>query len=128
MAFLTIANHLLFGLALFLISTAFTWAMVRIRILDMPNHRSSHAYPVPNSGGVAIALTVLVGFTVVYAVSATRIAEHHMIGLGIAALAIVAMSLLDDMGRLRTFKLKLATQVFAAGLLLRSAGGAIRSR
>jgi len=92
--------------------------MMRVRILDIPNHRSSHERPVPNSGGVAIALTVMIGFATVYAISETRIAERHMIGLGVAALAIIAVSVLDDLGKLQTFKLKLATQLFAAALLL----------
>jgi UDP-GlcNAc:undecaprenyl-phosphate GlcNAc-1-phosphate transferase len=118
MAFQTLATHLLFALMLFLVSASLTWAMMRVRILDVPNHRSSHAQPVPNSGGVAIALSVLIGFAVVYAISDTRIAEWHMIGLGVASLAIIVVSFLDDLGRLRTFKLKLATQIFAAMLLL----------
>lgn len=117
MAFETLATHILFALALFAISASLTWAMMHVRILDIPNHRSSHDRPVPNSGGVAIALTVMVGFAVVYAASETRIAERHMIGLGVSSLAIVVVSLFDDLGQLGTFKIKLVTQVLAAALL-----------
>lgn len=118
MTLLVFATHLSFALALFLLSAAVTGLMMRVRILDVPNHRSSHEQPVPNSGGVAIALTVVIGFGLVYAVSETRIAEHHMLGLGVATVAIIVVGLLDDLGRLRTFKLKLATQIVAATLLL----------
>jgi UDP-GlcNAc:undecaprenyl-phosphate GlcNAc-1-phosphate transferase len=114
-----LANHLLFALALFLLSAGVTWTMIRIGILDVPNHRSSHATPVPNSGGVAIVFAALAGFMVVFLFSdETRIGEDHMIGFGLAAVAIVAVSLLDDLGKLRTFRLKLATQLFAAAVLL----------
>jgi UDP-GlcNAc:undecaprenyl-phosphate GlcNAc-1-phosphate transferase len=113
-----LATHLSFALALFLVSAAMTWGMMHARILDVPNHRSSHSRPVPNSGGVAIAATVIIGFALVYGLSDTRIAARQMIGLGAATVAIIAVSLLDDLGRLRTFKLKLATQILAAALLL----------
>ena len=118
MTLFVLATHLSFALTLFLLSAAMTWVMLRVRILDIPNHRSSHEQPVPNSGGVAIALTVMIGFALVYAVSETRIAERHMIGLGAATVAIIVVSQLDDLGKLRTFKLKLATQILAAMLLL----------
>jgi len=119
MAAAALAKHLVFAFSLFLMSAALTWLMMRARILDVPNHRSSHDRPVPNSGGVAIVLTALLGFSTVYALSdEVRIAERHMIGFGLAALAIVAISLFDDLGRLRTFRIKLGTQLLAAAILL----------
>jgi UDP-GlcNAc:undecaprenyl-phosphate/decaprenyl-phosphate GlcNAc-1-phosphate transferase len=119
MAAAAFAKHLIFAFALFLTSAVLTWLMMRANIVDIPNHRSSHEQPVPNSGGVAIVVTALLGFSIVYAISVdVRIAEHHMIGLGLAALAIVVVSLLDDFGKLRTFKIKLGTQLFAAAILL----------
>jgi UDP-GlcNAc:undecaprenyl-phosphate GlcNAc-1-phosphate transferase len=119
MAASALASHLIFALLLFLMSAGLTWLMMRVRILDVPNHRSSHARPVPNSGGVAIVCAAMAGFVTVFAVSdAVRISEFHMVGLGLAAVAIVIVSLLDDMGRLKTFRIKLATQLFAATVLL----------
>lgn len=118
MTLLVFATHLSFALTLFLLSAAATWGMMHVRILDVPNHRSSHQQPVPNSGGVAIALTVIIGFALVYGFSETRIAARQMVGLGVATVAILVVSLLDDLGRLRTFKLKLATQIVAAAVLL----------
>jgi UDP-GlcNAc:undecaprenyl-phosphate GlcNAc-1-phosphate transferase len=119
MAAAALIYHLIFALALFLMSAGLTWTMIRIGIPDVPNNRSSHAQPVPNSGGVAIVCAALAGFIMVFALSDnTRIQERHMIGFGLAAFAIVAVSLLDDLGRLRTFRIKLATQLFAAAVLL----------
>lgn len=119
MAAAAFAKHLIFAFSLFLTSAVLTWLMMRANIVDVPNHRSSHERPVPNSGGVAIVLTALLGFSIVYAISVdTRIAEHRMIGFGLAALAIVVVGLLDDLGKLRTFKLKLGTQLLAAAILL----------
>ncbi len=119
MAALAVANHLLFAIALFALASVATWLMLRVRILDMPNQRSSHDRPVPNSGGVAIAASALVGFAVVYVLSDdVRIAEKNMIGFALGALAIVVVSLFDDLGRVRTFKLKLGIQILAAAVLL----------
>jgi len=119
MSWLAFIQHLLFALSLFLFSVVLTLAMRRAGIFDLPNHRSSHAVPTPSSGGIAIVVTALSGFLAVYFVSdSVRIAERHMAGLGLAALAITAIGLLDDMGRLRGFKFKLAGQVFAGCVLL----------
>ena len=119
MAALAFVNHLLFAGTLFAVSVLATWLVLRARILDVPNHRSSHDEPIANSGGIAIAFTVLVGFLVVYAMSDdTRIAEFHMVGFALAAFAILVVSFLDDLGCLRTFKLKLATQIIAVAVLL----------
>ncbi len=119
MATFAVANHLLFAIALFALASAATWLMLRVRILDVPNPRSSHDQPVPNSGGVAIALSALTGFAVVYALSDdARIAEQHMVGFALGVGAIVVVSLFDDLGRIRTFRLKLGVQIAAAAVLL----------
>ncbi len=119
MAAFAVANHFLFAIALFALSSVATWLMLRVRILDAPNQRSSHDQPVPNSGGVAIVLSALVGFAVVYMLSDdSRIAEKSMIGFALGAVAIVVVSIFDDLGRVRTFKLKLGIQIAAAAVLL----------
>lgn len=119
MSWLAFFQHLLFALGLFLFSVALTLAMRRVGIFDLPNDRSSHAVPTPSSGGIAIVVTALSGFLAVYFLSdRVRIAEHHMLGLGLAAVAITVIGLFDDLGRLHGFKFKLAGQVFAAGVLL----------
>ncbi len=119
MAALAVANHILFAIALFALASVATWLMLRVRILDVPNRRSSHDHPVPNSGGLAIALSALVGFAVVYALSDdARIAEQHMVGFALGTLAIVVVSLFDDLGHVHTFRLKLGIQIAAVAVLL----------
>ncbi len=116
---LAIANHLLFGIALFVVSTGLTWCMLRAGITAVPNRRSSHDWPVPNSGGVAIVLTFLTGFAVFYVVSdETRLSEPYLIGFAAAVVGIAVVSLIDDLGHLRTFRYKLAAQLIAALLLV----------
>lgn len=119
MATLALASHLAFAFALFVISAVVTWLMLRVRMLAVPNHRSSHVTPVPNSGGLAISLTILIGFSTAYFLSdETRVPDRYMLGFGLAALAVVVVGLLDDLGRLHTFKVKLGIQIAAAAILL----------
>ena len=119
MAALALANHLLFGVLLFGFSTALTWGMLRLGVMSMPNRRSSHDWPIPNSGGVAIVLTFFAGFSVLsYFGDESLIGSNHMIGFAIAALGVAAISLADDLGHFRSFKIKLAAQVSAALVLV----------
>ena len=116
---LAFANHLLFGITLFVISTLLTWCMLRIGIMSTPNRRSSHENPIPNSGGVAIVLTFLTGFAVFYAVSdEVRPTEFYLAGFAAGAVCVAVISLLDDLGHLRTFTYKLMAQLLAAMLLV----------
>jgi UDP-N-acetylmuramyl pentapeptide phosphotransferase/UDP-N-acetylglucosamine-1-phosphate transferase len=116
---LAFANHLLFGIALFAFSIVLTWGMLRIGIMSMPNRRSSHETPVPNGGGVAIVLTFFVGFAVFYALSdEVRPSDFHLAGFAAGAVCIAVISLLDDLGHLRTFAYKLMAQLLAALLLV----------
>lgn len=119
MSWLAFIQHLLFALGLFLFSVALTLGIRRVGIFDLPNNRSSHARPMPSSGGIAIVVTAFLGFLAIHLVSDTvRIAEQHMLGLGLAAAAITVIGLLDDLDRLGGFKRKLAGQIFAGCVLL----------
>lgn len=119
MALAALINHFLFAGTLFLLGGFLTWLMLRAGILDVPNHRSSHDRPIANSGGVAIVLTVFIGFATVYLVSDdVRIAERHMSGLALGSIGIVLVSFLDDLGYLKTFRVKLTTQFLAGCILL----------
>ena len=118
MAALALANHLLFGVLLFGLSTALTWGMLRLGVMAMPNRRSSHDWPIPNSGGVAIVLTFFAGFAVLlYFGDEALIGSGHMIGFAVAGLGVAAISLADDLGQFRSFRIKLAAQ-FSAALVL----------
>jgi len=119
MAALALANHLLFAVLLFAVSTALTWGMLRLGIMALPNRRSSHARAIPSSGGVAIVVTFFAGFAAVaYWGEETPIGATHMIGFAAAGLGVAAISLADDLGHFQSFWIKLCAQVAAALVLV----------
>jgi UDP-GlcNAc:undecaprenyl-phosphate GlcNAc-1-phosphate transferase len=127
MAPVALANHLLFGVLLFAVSTVLTWCMLRLGLMAMPNRRSSHEWPIPNSGGVAIVLTFFAGFVVLFYVGdEALIGSSHMIGFAVAGLGVAAVSLADDLGQFRSFKVKLIAQ-FSAALVLVAFGIVFRT-
>ena len=70
------------------------WARTSGRLLDQPNERSSHRAPTPRIGGVAIVIAVLGGLVVAALAGAPVIPRATALAAG--ALAIAAMSLVDD--------------------------------
>ncbi|HEX9835967.1 MAG TPA: undecaprenyl/decaprenyl-phosphate alpha-N-acetylglucosaminyl 1-phosphate transferase [Alphaproteobacteria bacterium] len=125
MASATTLEHLLAALLLAALSALLTWAMIRVPILDRPNARSSHARPVPRTGGIAIVATFLAGLAALAAWSGEPRPDAALLG-GFAAslLVVAAFGFADDLGRLG-FKAKLAGQLAAAAIFL-AAGGVIR--
>jgi len=115
-AFLT---HLAFAAVLFGLSAALTRLMLHhVRIMDLPNPRSSHQSPTPKSGGISIFATFLIGAAVIFFVGdRTRIREDYFIGFVFSAALITAISLYDDIKN-KPFIVKLATQVLAIFLVL----------
>ena len=69
------------------------WARSR-RLLDVPNHRSSHTVPTPRVGGVGIVLAICAGALIAGRQGAPFGQDGALIAAG--ALAIAALSLLDD--------------------------------
>lgn len=115
-AFLT---HLAFAFSLVILSIAITRLMIfRIRILDIPNERSSHANPIPKSGGIAIVATFFIGVVIVAIVAETTMINRlYFYGFALSALLIAAISLYDDM-RHKSFLMKFLTQIVAVAALL----------
>ena len=114
-----LASHILFSIALFALSLVVTYLVLRLRILDEPNHRSSHQRPTPSTGGIAIFVAFAIGFSIVWFYSdQARLSTSHLIGFAVAASLIAIVGLLDDLGKLKTFKAKLAVQIAAAMILL----------
>lgn len=102
------------GAALFALSAFITWRMTRSGILDIPNARSSHDRPVPRAGGVALVTAVSVG-VVIYLVAVSGGWPQQQLGLvWLAALGVAAIGWLDDLGRVSSFRIKLAIQILAA--------------
>lgn len=112
-------NHLLLCMGLVVLSAGITWAMLhRVRIMDIPNERSSHTQPIPRSGGIAIVISFLVGIVAIFFFGdRTSISTRYFQGFIISALAIAAISLYDDIKN-KSFWVKLATQAIAAVVVL----------
>lgn len=112
-------SHFAFGLALFLLSAALTWyASRRLRVMDVPNERSSHARPVPKSGGVAIVSTFVGGLVVLYLVAdIARIEERYYLGFLSCIVLLAAVSFVDDVNQ-SSYLAKLTVQLLCAGAVV----------
>lgn len=112
-------KHLVFALSLVIVSIAITRLMIsRIRILDIPNERSSHDNPIPKSGGIAIVVTFLIGVVIVALVAETTMIDRvNFYGFALSAILIAAISLYDDMKN-KPFLMKLLTQILAVTVVL----------
>lgn len=107
-------QHLGFALVLALLSAGAVRAMIARPILDHPNHRSAHARPTPRGGGAGAVLAFVAGMLVLYqAADFARIAERPFLGVILAALAIAAVGLWDDVRDLPA-RVRLAAQLGAA--------------
>ena len=103
----------LFILSICLVSLAggLTCLMKWLRIIDQPNPRSSHVDPVPRAGGVAIVITTYAGVGIFFWLQGELPTAFFQIsGIAIAATILGFAGLLDDLGRLKSFKYKLALQ------------------
>lgn len=113
--------HFVLAGALFCVAAITTYGVIRLGILDNPNHRSSHDRPTPSSGGLGIVAAVAVGFALIWYLSEPASqAGTALIGFFIAAAAVAAIGYIDDLGLLSSFTIKLAVQIGAAALLTAS--------
>jgi UDP-GlcNAc:undecaprenyl-phosphate/decaprenyl-phosphate GlcNAc-1-phosphate transferase len=112
-------NHLTFAVALILFSALLTHLMYRrVRIIDVPNDRSSHFVPTPKSGGIAIVATFSVGAAMMLLLGNNPlIRERYFVGFVISALLIAGVALYDDIKN-KPFIVKLAAQLLGIGLAL----------
>ncbi|MFC0408364.1 glycosyltransferase family 4 protein [Roseomonas elaeocarpi] len=107
-------QHLGFAGLLALFSAALVRLMIARPILDRPNARSAHSVPTPRGGGVGVVAAFILGMLVLYgSAQYARIAEMQFVGVILAAVAIAAVSLVDDVVNLR-FSVKLLAQGVAA--------------
>lgn len=114
MTFLAVFHHLVFAAAIALVSAVVVRAMINVRVMDLPNDRSSHAVPTPRGGGVGIVVAFLLGISVLYGfASFARLADPYFRGVILASLAIAVVGFVDDL-RDWPFSVKLAAQVAAA--------------
>lgn len=107
-------THLLLVLPLAGLSSLIVMAMIRWPILDVPNARSAHTVVTPRGGGLGPVLAFVVGMVALYQMADfARIAESQFTGVILAAIAIAAVGLLDDIRNLSA-RLRLLCQFGAA--------------
>src|SRR5690242_13647565 len=119
MTFTAFLTHLLFAIGLSCASVALTrFMLLRVRVMDLPNERSSHMQPTPKSGGIAIVATFLIGVAIIFLIGErTQIRQDYFLGFVVSALLIAGVSLYDDIHD-KPFIIKLATQFLAVFLVL----------
>jgi UDP-GlcNAc:undecaprenyl-phosphate GlcNAc-1-phosphate transferase len=121
MELLKFLTHLAFAAAIFLISAAMTYIMARyVRVMDVPNDRSSHSRPIPKSGGIAFVSTFVLGSLVIYFVAdIARIDDRYFWGYLISAILLAVVSFVDDVLQ-KTFFAKVLTQMVCVAVVLAS--------
>ncbi|MBP0443270.1 undecaprenyl/decaprenyl-phosphate alpha-N-acetylglucosaminyl 1-phosphate transferase [Roseomonas sp. SSH11] len=120
--------HLGFAVMLALLSAGVVRLMIAFPMLDDPARRlaTAHKVPTPKGGGLGIVLAFVAGMVVLYGTAQfARIADPAFIGTILAAIAIAAVALLDDLKDFR-FVVKLAAQAGAA--LVAMASGLVVTR
>ncbi|MBY0338629.1 MAG: undecaprenyl/decaprenyl-phosphate alpha-N-acetylglucosaminyl 1-phosphate transferase [Acetobacteraceae bacterium] len=111
---MAVLPHLAFALPLALLSALAVRAMIAWPILDHPDRRKAHTRPTPKGGGVGPVLAFVVGMLGIYQLAPfAPAAEPRFLGVVLAAVAIAAVALLDDVRDFR-FTVKLAAQALAA--------------
>ena len=112
-------THLAFAGTIFACSAAMTFVMARyVRVMDVPNERSSHTRPVPKSGGIAIVATFVIGSLIIYFVAdVARIDERYFWGYLIAAVLLATVSFIDDVGQ-KAWAAKIFTQILCTSVAL----------
>ncbi|MFA4915885.1 MAG: MraY family glycosyltransferase [Syntrophales bacterium] len=93
--------------------------MIRhIRIMDIPNGRSSHNMPTPTCGGLSIVATFLVGVVLIFFLADNiTILKWHFLGFAFSALLIAGISFYDDVED-KPYIIKLTTQFVAVLIIL----------
>lgn len=101
------------SISLLIISFFLTWIYKNIstrrNIMDIPNERSSHSYPIPRGGGVAIVLSWHAGIFILFILNMMDSNLYYALLSGVL-LAII--SLIDDMISLKP-AIRLAVQLIS---------------
>ena len=109
-----VLQHLGFAALLAVLSAGVVRLMIAFPILDEPNHRSAHRNPTPRGGGLGVVVAFVGGMLVLYlSADHARIADAQFIGVILAAVAIAAVALWDDVRDLSA-RLRLGAQLAAA--------------
>lgn len=104
--------HLLFAAFIGGISSLLTAILTRrIQIFDIPNARSSHSFPMPKGGGLAIVVGFLIGVSLIQIIGSTvPLRTQYFWGFLFSLFLIAGVSFYDDI-RDRGLKAKLGIQL-----------------
>lgn len=106
---------LLLSLPLFGMSALIAWALQRVKIVDIPNARSSHDRPMPRIGGLAVVAPFFVGVAAIgFGLIGSGGTHAFLPGFAAAGLAVAVAGGLDDFGRLTSARAKFIAQLAAA--------------
>lgn len=72
------------------------WVALSRKLLDIPNHRSSHSVPTPRGGGLAIVLSFLFGLFALYLLDS--IDRAAFLALGCSGVLVALIGFMDDLG------------------------------
>jgi UDP-N-acetylmuramyl pentapeptide phosphotransferase/UDP-N-acetylglucosamine-1-phosphate transferase len=86
--------------------------LARREILDHPNDRSSHRVPTPRGGGIAVIVSLLLGWI---ALGRTGSAPYGVYGLGLGTAFLAIVSWIDDLGGVSPL-LRLLAQAVAVAI------------
>lgn len=112
--------HLVFAGALACLSALAVRGMIAVRVMDAPDPRKVQRVAIPRGGGVGVVLAFLVGILVLYEQAEfSRIEAPYFRGVILSAVAIALVSLIDDV-RALSARLRLVTQLAAAGVTVAS--------
>lgn len=114
-------EHFAFALVIACFSAASTFFLVRyLRILDIPNERSSHSVPTPRGGGLAIVAGFFLGILLIHFFwGVAPVGASYFIGF-LGALVLIALVSLSDDFKSRQVLLKVVTQFIGIGIVMAS--------
>jgi UDP-N-acetylmuramyl pentapeptide phosphotransferase/UDP-N-acetylglucosamine-1-phosphate transferase len=92
------------------------WAE-RKQILDVPNDRSSHKYPVPRGGGLAIVLCTIFGIWIIYPTIDADLSVGALLAFTFALLSISTVSWIDDIQSLAN-RIRFGVHILAAIIII----------
>jgi len=90
------------------------WMLNHVKIMDVPNERSSHDAPVPRGGGIAIVATFFLGVLAIFLLGdkAPLTEQYYYWAFLGSSILIAGISFYDDVSG-KSFQVKLATQLIA---------------
>ena len=114
----SIFDHLVFVVLLIIATTLVTRLMLKVGIMALPNHRSSHDKPTPSGGGVGAVAVITVAISL-YCLwggddGTNSLAIFWLLG---GSLIVAVAGFVDDIGKLPNFKTKLFLQISAVMVL-----------